>query len=129
MKAIFLDVEKGKFPEVVDIEPENDVITKMLDCEYLDFAYLDIEGKKFTFAVDDVGLYKVAPKPAVIEAIEKDGNIEYDVRLVGNVLIFGYPTFEGDLTALTTEDCKLLIKHAIHVIKKENEAQNCALLI
>lgn len=129
MKAMFIDVEKGKFPEVVDINPENDLITKMLGCEYLDFAYLDIEGKKFTFAVDDVGLYKEKPKPAVIEAIEKDGNIEYDVRLVGNVRIFGYPTFEGDLTALTVDDCRLIIKHTIQVTNKENKAQNCALLI
>lgn len=122
MKCIFINVLENRYPEVVDILPENHIFSDMLRCDWLDFCYREIDGKKYTFIVDDVGLYRENPKPAVI-----DENLE--VHLVGNVLIFGFPDNEGELTELTTDDIKAIMRRTISIKKSGAEVGHVGLLI
>ena len=122
MKGIFINVEKNRYPEVVDIEQENYIFQDYLNCDWMDFAYREIDGKKYTFIVDDTGLYKENPKPAIIDE-------DLDVHMVGNVLIFGFPDRDGELTGLSKEDIKSIMKHTVEIRKKGDEFAHVGLLI
>ena len=95
MKSLLLDVENNKVA-VVDPEGLQDYY-KLINCSCIDIPTRKIGRKWFNIICDDEGTFKDDPK---ISAIDDWGR----VQLVGNLIITGPATEDGELMPLTEED-------------------------
>ena len=108
MKAIYLDVENGKAPKVIDIEDNLNVFYKMLNCKTIDIVTRKIGNNYYDIICDDNGLWKDVPKTSAIDNKNKSA-------LVGNLLVVGLPNDDGDLQGLTDEQTFEILKNT-HLI-------------
>ena len=104
MKAIYLDVENGKAPKVVDIEDNLNVFYKMLKCKTIDIVTRKIDNNYYDIICDDNGLLKGVPITSAIDNKNKSA-------LVGNLLVVGLPNDDGDLQGLTDEQTFEILKN------------------
>ena len=110
MKAIYLNVENGKAPKVVDIEDNLNVFYKMLNCKTIDIVTCKIDNNYYDIICDDNGFWKDVPITSAIDNKNK-------TALVGNLLVVGLPNDEGDLQGLTDEQTFEILKNT-HLIFK-----------
>lgn len=104
MKAIYLDVENGKAPKVVDIEDNLNVFYKMLKCKTIDIVTRKIGNNYYDIICDDNGLLKGVTITSAIDNKNKSA-------LVGNLLVVGLPNDDGDLQGLTDEQTFEILKN------------------
>ncbi len=108
MKAIYLNVEDGKAPKVVDIEDNLNVFYKMLNCKTIDIVTRKIGNNYYDIICDDNGIFKDVPITSAIDNKNKSA-------LVGNLLVVGLPNDDGDLQGLTDEQTFKILKNT-HLI-------------
>ncbi len=105
MKVLYLNVNEGKYPEVLEIEDELDSYHKLIGCDCIDVTTRYFNKKPFTIICDDMGFYKENPKVAIWDETRRD------VPIVGNVVICGAGDIEGNLTSLSDADVEMLLKN------------------
>ena len=114
MKAIYLNVENGKAPKVVDIEDNLNEFYKMLNCKTIDIVTRKIGNNYYDIICDDNGLFKDITITSAIDNKNKSA-------LVGNLLIVGLPNDDGNLTDLTDEQTFEVLKNSVMALYyKEN---------
>ena len=106
IKCLFLNVEAGDEPKVVEIEDDYVEYRKLIGCDWLDSAKRPVNGKMFRFVVDDTGAIKGKRIPSAID-------IHGRIHLFGNVIIAGEENDEGELTSLSEEDVELIMANVI----------------
>ena len=97
MKAIYLNVNEDKKPEIVEIEDDLKTYYKLIQCDSIDIVTRNIRKIPYSIVCDDEGLFVTSPK---ISAIDDN----YQPQLVGNLVICGMPNDDGELTELTDKD-------------------------
>lgn len=102
IKVVYLDVRNGKEPVAMEIEDKLETFYDLIGCSAIDIVRRPIGGKDFNVIVDDEGLLKAN---VIISATSKHNFVE----LVGNLIIAGLATLDGELTSLTDEDVKKII--------------------
>ncbi len=108
MKAIYLNVQENKEPEVIDIEDDLDTFYRLIACSCIDITRRTIGDIDFNIICDDEGFLKPNPK---ISAIDKKGRF----MLVGNLIIVSANvTDDGELTGLDNKE----IEHLMTFIEK-----------
>ncbi len=105
MKVLYLNVNEGKYPEVLEIEDELDTYYKLIGCDCIDIITRIWRKRRYTVICDDMGFYKPNLKVAIWDETKRD------IPIVGNVVICGAGDVEGNLTSLTDEDVEILLKN------------------
>ena len=104
MKVLYLNVNEGKYPEVLDIEDELDTYYKLIGCDCIDITVRFFKRRPYTVICDDMGFYRNNLKVAIWDEAKRD------IPIVGNVVICGKSDIEGNLTSLSDEDIDTLLK-------------------
>lgn len=103
MKVIFLDVEKQALPKVIEIEDNLDVFYELIGCRCVDIVERRIGHKYFSVICDDEGLFK---DDVLVSAVD----VQFHPMLVGNLIVANSDD-EGNLTDLSDEDIKQIVRH------------------
>lgn len=101
MKVVYLNVEKGQTPEVLDIKDDLQEFYKLIACHCIDITNRKIGRKRFDIICDDEGLLKDSPK---ISAINNLGQ----PMLCGNMIIVNSDE-DGNLVGLTDKDAEYVL--------------------
>lgn len=104
MKVLYLNVNEGKYPEVLEIEDKLDTYYKLIGCDCIDITTRIWRKRRYTVICDDMGFYRNNLKVAIWDEAKRD------IPIVGNVVICGKSDIEGNLTSLTDEDIDTLLK-------------------
>ena len=115
MKAIYLNVNENKKPEIIDIQDNLETYYQLINCDTIDIVARKIGIAPYSIVCDDEGLFVSSPKVSAI-----DDN--YQPKLVGNLVICGMPNDYGELTSLTEDDITNILRRIIflHTIKHPN---------
>ena len=115
MKVIFLNVLENALPVVLDIENKNEVFYKYLQCDAIDVAYRNFNGKRYTVICDDMGYFREGNLKVALFQKENKGN-----PIVGNVIISKTDTF-GELTDLSEDDIKNVFSTLEFFVRRIND--------
>ena len=107
MKVVYLNVKKGKEPEVIDIKHELNEFYKLIDCRYIDITYRKMRGKTYAVVCDDEGLLKDKPIISFLTVHPFGRNLD----LVGNIVIANIK--EDDLDDLPDEDVTNIMRSRV----------------
>ena len=101
MKGILVNPEKGA--EVLEFEDQLEWYYNHLDCNTIDIATRQVQGKYFDFVCDDEGLWAELPVPSACNSAGKS-------MLVGKIFICNHDGF-GNQSSLTDEECSMIMDH------------------
>lgn len=108
MKGFLIDVVNKK-AEVVECANDIHAWYKLLKCDIIEMPERRIGGKYYTIICDEEGLLKSNP---VVSGISSD----YNVMLVGNLLVVNSDYENGDVTDLTNEDVEHILNNTGKVL-------------
>lgn len=106
IKVLYLNVQENKQPEVMEIEPENDVFHRLIGCESIDIVRRYISGKWYRVICDDEGRLKSRPKLSMADTM-------LDYPIAGNLIIAGIEDKFGELTSLTDADVESICQRKL----------------
>lgn len=109
IKVIFLDVENGKGPEVIEIKDELDSYLQTLRIGVIDIIRRNIAGVSYQIVCDDEGLLKENPTLSAVD-VNSVG------QLVGNLIITGLSDGEGNLTGLNKNDVDRIMERFTYTL-------------
>lgn len=109
IKVIFLDVENGKGPEVIEIKDELDSYLQTLRIDTIDIIRRNIAGVSYQIVCDDEGLLKENPTLSAVD-VNSVG------QLVGNLIITGLSDGEGNLTGLNKNDVDRIMERFTYTL-------------
>lgn len=115
MKVIFLNVLENALPVVLDIENNNEVFYKYLQCDAIDVAFLKFNGKSYIVICDDMGYSREGNLKVALFQKENKG-----YPIVGNVIISKTDTF-GELTDLSEDDVKNVFSTLEFFVRRIND--------
>ena len=108
MRVFVIDVNAGTY-YTDDIQDDIKSYYKIIDCQLIDIAELEIDNTTFDVIYDDEGMFvKNGARPSVVD---KNDN----VRMVGTV-IFCYFNKNGDEIGLNDGDAATLNKYMLRVV-------------
>lgn len=121
IKVVFLDVETGKAPQVLEIEDKLDSYLETLRIDTIDIVKRNIAGNPYQIVCDDEGLLKEDPTLSAVDL----NNVG---ALVGNIIITGLTDYEGNLTSLNEKDVDRIMQRFKYTLNL-NKGWNMVLVI
>lgn len=112
IKGILIDTENNQIKTVV-IKNELHSYYKALNCTAIDIVRRPVEGRMYTFVIDDEGRLKERVIPSCISM--------RGLELAGNVLIFNDNKLGDDQASLNNKDIELILRNTITLEKIDDE--------
>jgi len=111
VRVFVIDVNSGTY-YTDDIRDDIKVYYKIIGCELIDIAEVQIEDRIFDVICDDEGMYvKNGARPSVVDA-------KSNVKMVGT-LMFCHGDSNGDEIGLNDGDATVLNKYMVRVVAEE----------
>lgn len=105
MKVLFLDVNKGFPPKLMDIEDNLETFYRLINCRTIDIVIRSCYGRAFNVICDDEGLFTESP---LVSAVGR-------YSLVGNLIFTGLADEDGNLTDLAPETITAIILSMVSI--------------
>ncbi|MBQ2717557.1 MAG: hypothetical protein IJF75_03035 [Clostridia bacterium] len=105
---MYFNPEKCTPPETILIDDDScsEELHRLLNCTFLDFTFREFSNKSFYVIIDDCGRSKAGNYVSTFAINSNDSKIIHDI--FGSIIIAGFPSDDGYITALSEDDVKLI---------------------